>query len=259
MIRSYLRTCLSLIQTDLMLYKQTVVDKVINIGIWVSLNIIITSYVMPFFGLANFGPVQFGGTIVAVGLFELYSNVIDLVSDIEGDRIINYYLTLPIPSTLVFACKSIYYFIVYVTLTCTMVPLGYICLWGSLDLAQVSFFKLILAILFQSAFYACFVLWAASVTPNIALLGNVWRRFIFPMWFIGGFQFSWYALYTAMPTLAYCNAINPMIYITESTRVSLLGQTGYANFWLCLAMITLFSVACFIIALRNLKKRLDFV
>jgi len=259
MIRSYIRTCKQLVYTDLMLYKQTFFDKAINIGIWVSLNIIITNYVMPFFGLANFGPVQFGGTIVAVGLFELHSNVIDLVADIEGDRIINYYLTLPIPSALVFACKSIYYFIIYATLTCAMLPVGYICLWGALDLAQVSFYKLILAILFQSAFYACFVLWVSSVTPNVALLGNVWRRFISPMWLIGGFQFSWLSLHAALPWLAYCNALNPMIYITESTRVALLGQTGYANFWLCLAVIACFSTLCFIIALRNLKKRLDFV
>ena len=128
---NYFTICKSLIWSDLILYKQMVLDKIINIGIWVGLNIIITSYVMPFFGLANFGPIQLGGVIVTVGLFELYSNVIDLVADLEGDKVINYYLTLPIPSILTFASKSAYYFIVYSTLTCVMVPLGYLCLVGT--------------------------------------------------------------------------------------------------------------------------------
>jgi hypothetical protein len=255
----YLRTCAYLVYTDLLVYKQLFIGKVIDLGIWVSINIAITSYVMPFFGLSNFGPVQLGGTIVAAGFFEVYSNVIDLVSDIEGNRIINYALTLPIPSNLAFASKSVSYFIMYVALTSTMVPLGLLWLWGTFDFTQISYFKLMLAILFQSAFYACFVLWVASITPHVARLGSVWRRFISPMWLIGGFQFSWLSLYAAMPSFAYLNALNPMIYITESTRTALLGQTGYANFWLCLAAIAFFSVICFIIALRNLKKRLDFV
>jgi ABC-type polysaccharide/polyol phosphate export permease len=255
----YLRTCMHLVYTDLMIYKQLFIGKVIDLGIWVSLNTIIVAYVMPFFGLSNFGPVQFGGTLVAVGFFEVYSNVIDLVSDIEGNRVINYALTLPIPSALAFASKSASYFLLYVTLASAMLPIGFIWLWNTFDFTQISYYKLILAILFQSLFYSCFVLWIASVTPHVARLGSVWRRFISPMWLIGGFQFSWQALYAALPPLAYLNILNPMIYITECTRVALLGQPGYTNFWLCLLAITFFSGICFAIAIRNLKRRLDFV
>lgn len=255
----YWTTCKNLILSDLLVYKQMIFDKIINVGVWVGLTLIVVSYVMPFFGLANFGPVQFGGVIAAVGLFELHSNIIDVVSDIEGDRVINYQLTLPVPSVLVLLSKSIYYFITYSTITFVMIPFGCLCLGNQVELLTISWYKLILAILFQSAFYASFVLWAASTVRTIGHLGNIWRRFIHPMWFLGGFQFSWLALHQVMPVLAYLNAMNPMIYITECTRVALLGQAGYVNFWLCLLAIACFSVACFVIGFYNLKKRLDFV
>ncbi len=258
-MQNYLMICKNLIWADLVVFKQNIVDKIIDISIWVILTIVVTEYVMPFFGLTNFGLFQFGGIIAGVGLFEVYSTVVDMVADLEGDRVINYNLTLPIPSMFALLSKSAYYFIIYSMLTCIILPIGYVALWGQWELAHTCFYKLILAILAQSIFYACFVLWAASMINNMAQLGKVWARFIFPMWFMGGFQFSWASLYQAMPFIAYLNAINPMIYITESIRVALLGQDGYANFWLCLIAVLCFSVFCFAMGYRNLKKRLDFV
>jgi hypothetical protein len=214
---------------------------------------------MPFFGLTNFGLFQFGGILAGIGLFEVYASVVDLVADFEGDRVINYNLTLPIPSIFALISKSVYYFIIYSVLTFAILPIGYLCLWNQWHLAHVCYYQLMLTILFQSIFYACFVLWAASMVDSMAHMGKVWARFIFPMWFMGGFQFSWLSLYQAVPALAYINAINPMIYITESMRVALLGQGGYINFWLCLVAIACFSVVCFALGFRNLKKRLDFV
>ncbi|MBY0109548.1 MAG: ABC transporter permease [Candidatus Babeliaceae bacterium] len=257
--RNYFMTCKNLIWSDLTVYRQTIIDKIIDVGIWAGLTVLVTGYVMPYFGLVNFGPFQFGGIIAAVGLFEMYASVVDFVSDLEGDRAINYNLTLPIPSALALMSKSAYYFLVYASLTFAMLPIGYLCVWGQLPLMQVSYGKLILAIFFQCMFYACFILWASSMINNMAHLGRVWNRCIFPMWLMGGFQFSWLALYSVLPALAYINAINPMIYITESTRVALLGQTGYADFWLCLVAIAGFSAICFAMGVRNLKKRLDFV
>ena len=90
-------------------------------------------------------------------------------------------------------------------------------------------------------------------------LGSVWARYIFPMWFMGGFQFSWTALHHVLPIVAYINLLNPMIYITEAMRVALLGQADYINFWLCLVAMVIFSCVCFAAGMRNLKQRLDFV
>jgi ABC-2 type transport system permease protein len=256
----YLHVFKELIRSDLVIFKQTFFDKCIDLTIWVVLTVIVTGYVMPFFGLSrDFGPFQLAGVIAAVGLFELYANVVDLVSDFEGDRVINYSLTLPIPSWLAIVSKGTYYFIVYFILSILMFPIGKLSLWKQLDLTQISYSKFFLSLIFQNIFYACFVLWVSSIIANITKLGSVWARFIFPMWFMGGFQFSWMALYHVIPTFALINLLNPMIYITEAVRAAMLGQTGYINFWLCLLAISIFSVLYFILGMRNLKKRLDFV
>lgn len=257
---SYFNVCKNLIISDLLIFKQTFFDKFIDISIWIILTIFVTGYIMPYFGLVdNFGIFQLGGVIAAVGLFEVYVSAVDLVADLQADRMIDYTLTLPIPSWLAIVSKAGYYFFVYLALTIAVLPLGKILLWNQLDLMQVNYFQLLLAIIFQSAFYACFVIWAASVIDDLARLGSVWSRFIFPMWFMGGFQFSWTSLHHVIPVVALIDLINPMIYITESTRAAISGQTDYLNFWLCLGAIAIFSAAFLWVGLLNLKKRLDFV
>lgn len=257
---SYFKICKGLVNIDLLIFKDQFLDKFIDITIWVVLSLIVMSYVMPHFGLAaDFGVFQLGGLIAAAGLFELYANVVELVSDFQGDRVINYGLTLPIPSWMALCSKTIYFTIIYIILSTLMIPIGKLCLFNQFDLTHICYYKLALIILFQSIFYACFVLFPASIINNMMQLGTVWARFIFPMWFLGGFQFSWTALYETLPILAYINLCNPMIYITEAVRVALLGQEGYLNFWLCLFVIILYSCFFLSIALRNLKRKLDYV
>lgn len=259
-IYSYVSVCKNLIFADLCVFKQTFFDKFIDVTIWVVLTIVVISYIMPYFGLSHdFGVFQFGGIIAAIGLFELYSSVVEFVSDLEGDREINYRLTLPIPSWLALLSKAIYFCIMYSVLSVFMLPIGKITLWNQFDLGNIDYFKFFLSVLFQNIFYSCFVLWIASIIASMSKMGSVWARYIFPMWFMGGFQFSWVALHKALPVVAYINLINPMIYCTEAMRVALLGQADYINFWLCLIAMAFFSVICFVVGMRNLKRRLDFV
>jgi ABC-type polysaccharide/polyol phosphate export permease len=140
-----------------------------------------------------------------------------------------------------------------------MLPIGKLTLWNQFDLTQINYFKLFLSFIFQNIFYACFVLWVASIIEHMNQFGSVWARYIFPLWFMGGFQFSWVALHHVLPYVAYINLLNPMIYITEAMRISLLGQDGYLNFWLSLLAIAFFSVITLCVGIRNLKRRLDFV
>lgn len=258
---SYFHVCKNLIAIDLIIFRQMFLDKCIDLSIWVVLTTLVTAYIMPYFGLAvDFGVFQLGGLIAAAGLFEMgNSNTVELVSDFEGDRVISYSFTLPIPSWLALVSKAAYYFVVYTLLAWLMLPIGKLCLWHQFDLASVHYPKLIVAIFALSLFYASFALWIASRVPNMAKMGQVWMRFIFPMWFLGGFQFSWMASYTTIPSFAMVNLINPMIYITEAVRVALLGQEGFINFWLCLLAILFFSVVSLYCGITSLRKRLDFI
>lgn len=247
-----------LVYADLIVFKELLWDKLVNVTIWTSLTIGIMAYIMPFFGLPdNFGPFQLAGALGGVSLWELYAGVVDLVTDFEGDRVINYALTLPIPSWLTFLSKAAYYAIVCCFLSLVMLPIGKIVLWNQLDLLQISYLKLILIIIVQNIFFASFTIITAAIIKNMTKLGDVWARFIFPMWFLGGFQFSWMSLYAVVPLFAFFNLINPMIYITEATRAAMLGQVDYLNFWLCLCVVLIYAVVFFMLGVKILKKRLD--
>jgi hypothetical protein len=258
---SYMHVCKELVYADLLILKQTIVDKSIDLSIWVSISTCVNAYIMPYFGVKDdFGIFQWCGILSAIGIFELYTTSVDLVSDFEGDRIINHRLTLPIPSWLALLSKAAYFFIMYSTLSIIMVPVGKICLWNAFDLTQVHYGKFMLTILFQNIFCASFSLLAASLVKDVSHLGTIWSRYIFPMWFMGGFCFSWYALYAVFPTVALFDLINPMIYSTEAMRISILGkQEGYLNFWICLCALTFFSVISLVWGMHNIKKRLDYV
>jgi len=257
---SYLTICKELIYADLLIFKQTIIDKWIDLAVWVTISTCVNAYIMPYFGVkADFGMFQWCGVLSAIGIFELYSTSVDLLSDFEGDRIINYRLTLPIPSWLALLSKAVYFFIVYMVLSVGMLPVGKLCLWNMFDVTQVHYGKLFLTLMFQNMFCASFSLLSASLIKDMMHLGSIWSRYIFPMWFMGGFCFSWHALHAVFPTIAWIDLINPMIYSTEAMRVSILGQEGYLNFWLCIGALAIFSVISLVWGMHNIKKRLDYV
>jgi ABC-type polysaccharide/polyol phosphate export permease len=84
-------------------------------------------------------------------------------------------------------------------------------------------------------------------------------RITMPLWLVGGFQFSWYALADRYPLAGVLNLIDPMVYAYESMRGTVLGQEGYLNFYACILVLLLFSVLLMTHALLRFKRRLDFV
>lgn len=248
-----------LLYTDLLILKEVVVDKMINLAIWATATTAVMGHIMAAFGLANFGPFQLAGVVASAGLFEVFPSVMNLANDFAGDRTIDYQLTLPIPAWLVLLKIICYNAINSMILTIMVIPIGKLVLWNQFDLTGISIFKIICMIVVLSIFYATLTLWLAGKVTNLAKIGNVWMRFIFPFWFLGGFQFSWDALHKVFPTLAYFNLFNPMTYAMEGSRAALLGQNGYFNFWLCICALLVVTMLCFYNSYHALKRHLDFV
>lgn len=249
-----------LLATDFSIFKETFKDKIIDLFIWVAITAAIMGYVMPAFGLAaDYGAFQLAGLIASAGLFEVFPSMMNLVGDFEGDRVIDYHLTLPIPSKLVIIKIMTYYALNAMILSLCVIPMGKIILWNQFDLTKIAPFKMLVMIAITGIFYGAFTIWLASMLDNMARVGSLWMRFIFPLWFLGGFQFSWLVLYKLFPILAYINLLNPMMYIMEGNRAAVLGQAGYIPFWCSVGALIIFSLLAGYFGIRSLKKRLDFV
>ena len=241
--RFYFHVFKELVKADLISFRENLLDKIINVSIWATTTLGIFAYIMPEFGIAkDFGIFQYAGIIASIGLFEMFPSAAKLINDFESEQTIMYNLTLPIPSWMVVLSKVVFYSINATVMAICIVPLGKLILLGQLNLFQISFFKLSLLIICASIFYASIIIWLAGMVDDISKIGNIWLRIIFPLWFLGGVQFSWSAMKKVAPNLAYLNLLNPMVYITEAARVAVIGQEGYLNFWLCICLNLIFQL-----------------
>ena len=250
----------SLLYTDYVIFKQMIVDKAIDLLIWVSTIAFVTGYLMPSFGVEiTFGSFMVAGVCASSGLFEVFPSVMHQVSDFEGDRIISYYTTLPMPTSLVFVRMFLYYALSAMVLGSFILPVSKLILWNRFDLSNLHVPKFILAFVMVNFLYGALTVWTISRVKSAAKIGSVWMRFIYPMWYLGGFQFTWYVMHRFFPAFAYVNLLNPMSYVMEVIRGSILGAEGYINYWLCLMMLLFFIVFFMWHGIRRLKKQLDFI
>lgn len=236
-------------------------DKVINQGIWVAVSVFSTVYLMgkQFDVASGFGLFTLTGCIATTGLFEAYPNIFAFVQDFEGDRRISYYLTLPLASWMIFAKQMVCMALRGMAIGFAIIPLGKLVLWHEFILSDVAWFKFALVFILANLFIGAFTLWLATMIMSIQKLGNLWARFIFPVWFLCGFQFSWATLHNVVPPLAYSMLLNPMTYVMEGIRATVIGQEGYLNIWVCIGMLILFTLFFAWHSISRLKKRLDAV
>lgn len=240
--------------------RSALTEKIINIYIWAGCTLFVTGYLMQSFGLAQgFGLFQFAGILAAVGLFECYDNTATLVADFEGDRTIAYYLTLPSSVATVLLGYICSYVMMSMSMSLALLPLGKLILWNQFNLASVSWGKLLVFMIVINFAYAIITFVLAAHFPAVDKLGIVWCRVIFPLWFLGGFQFSWAATNATAPLVSYVMLFNPVTYATEGIRAALLGQGGYLPFWLCFFVMIVLCFATSWWAFKALKKRLDLV
>jgi len=257
---SYVSVLQNLLYTDYLLFKRIFGTKLIDLSIEVVTVIGVFGYLLPAFGLdSSYGSFMVAGMCATAGMFEVFPSIMNLVADFEGDRIISYYSTLPIPTSLVFIRLFLTYSLSAMLMALWVIPLGKLVLWHQFSLSVIHVPKFLLAVIFMSFLYGALTLWVASFVPAMERISTVWIRFIYPMWFLGGYQFSWYVLHNFFPNLACLNLLNPFTYVMEMIRASILGQEGYINFWLCLVALTLFIIFFMWHGIKRLKTKLDFI
>lgn len=256
----YLNTLKHLLYADLKIFTENFKDKCADLLIWIISMVLVTYYIMPTFGLSHgYTPFLIASLCASAGLFEMWTSTVAWVSDLTGEQIISYYLTLPIPSWLIFVRSMIVNAINSAILGVLVLPICKILLWNHVNFTSLHLPKFIFFLLLLNTFYGAFSLLLASSVSSMQTIGSLWMRFIYPLWFFGCFQFSWSALYAISPALAYINLLNPMTYVMEGVRNAILGPQGSLPFWICATMLILATALFAIVGIRRMKKQLDFV
>jgi len=240
--------------------RKKLINECIDYYVWAGCTLFISGHVLQAFGMSkDFGVFQLCAVLASIGLFALYGNAITIVSDIENDRSIDYYLSLPTSALTVLASSVAYYTIIGFTTGIAVLPLAKFILGDQLVFANISWAAFLFFLLLTNIFFSTATIAVAALVPSMDSFDVIWVRFIFPLWFLGGFQFSWKAINASVPWLSYVMLANPITYTTEGMRAAILGQEGYLPFWVS---STVLLVLLFVMARWSyvaFKKRLDFV
>lgn len=252
-----LQTFWALVQRDMAVFWPTWKDRFINALIWSSLMISVFEYIMPKMGLKGLGQFMACGAIASWGFFEVTENIAKFIADLEGERSISYYLTLPVPQWVVFARLAVTNALQAMFISVLFLPLFKLLLRDAFMLTHLSIIKFLAIFIMIHLFYGFFSLYIAARMSSLNELGNVWLRIVYPLWWLGCFQFSWKALQEISPRLAQVDLLNPIVYGMEGIRASIMGQADFLNIWVCCGMLVLFTGCAGVIGIRRLKKRLD--
>ena len=253
-----LATCFNLVRRDMHVFWPTFFDRFINGTIWVILTVIIFQYIFPTMGMSqDYAVFMACANTMSWGFFEVMGNVAILVGDLTGPKSIEYDLTLPLPQWLVFTRIAISNALQAMAIAFFILPISKIVLWNQFSLAHFSFFKFSAIFILGNLFYGFFSLWLASMTKSMEHINNIWMRIVFPLWWVGGYQFSWATMSKMSPWLGRFDLLNPLVYAFEGVRGAVLGQAGYIDFWYCAGALILGSIITGYIGTKKMMKRLD--
>ncbi len=259
-LNNYIHTLYILLKADWIVFRQNLKTKIIDNSIVVVIVLAIWQFIMPTIGIsAAHGSFMLGSLLASAALFESYSKTASMIADFSGEQKISYYLTLPIPSWMVFM-KIIWAFALHAAImTLITLVVGSVALIYHFNPLDIAFWKFIPFLFIGSLFFGSFALWITSLVPSMNTFSTVWTRYIFPLWMLGGFQFSWASLYHYNTWAAYVNLLNPLLYASEGYRSTILDPGTSLPFVACIGMLCLFHFLFSYTAIARIKKRLDFV
>ncbi|MDP3788292.1 MAG: ABC transporter permease [Candidatus Chromulinivorax sp.] len=253
------QTFYALLAKDIAIYNKRWWSRSIDALVWACSSLIVAHYMMPLFGITDpqYGTFVLVGNLAIWGLFEMLTSIAVFLGDIQGDKAIGYYMSLPLPSSMVFIEQALASAYRSIASSILIFPAGKLILGNNLHLNNVSWLYLIIAFIIINIFYGFFTILVAGYIKDLSALTMVRSRIIFPLWFLGCFQFTWKMLYKVAPNIAYISLCNPMVYIMDGMRATVLPAEQYLSFWNCMIMIILFSIVCGYFGIQKLQRRLD--
>lgn len=254
----YASICFALISRYLKVFRAKLVDTLINSAILVSSQVLIFGYLFPLIGMPTsfIGPAYIGSIVFFLIHFGFVFGL-TLQFDLEGDRLIDYQLTLPMPKKWLFLSYIISFVIETTVVIVPMLGAGILLLGNRFGELAVSPLLLILSFLAMITFTGTFFLGLAFYYSYAWFSLNIWPRRLSVIMAISATFYLWKELYRLKPTLSYIVLLSPFTHIAESLRASLLDPTRFLPYYVTLPTLLFFiivSSAC--IAFAS-KKRLD--
>lgn len=206
---------------------------------------------------ATKGTIMFIGSMIIPLLVITYKLLAELLFDLEGNRFIDYQMTILHPR-LVLLQRIIFASLYTILLTAPFLPITRMIVGDNLNLAAIDWLKfmsIIVASVFCCASYNITVI----TVLKIEHLKSFWIRVNWPLMNLGGFWVPLAIIKEFSPTLGMFALLNPLTYIMEGLRCAVMGSGEFLPFNICLVALIIFALffgglACFLF-----KKRVDHI
>jgi ABC-2 type transport system permease protein len=259
-MKNLLKTFWQIIFREIVIFKKIIFSKAIDLTTMVFTNILVFTVLMPFFGLQKgYGPFIVIGLIPALCLFEAIPRTSTLVMDLTESKKISYIVLLPLPSFLSLGAIPIGWAICGGLYSILILPIAKIFLFNQLDLSNFSLIKFLLSFISIQLMLAYFSFFLTALIKDMKYMSWIWARIVNPLFMLGGYFYTFQAVYSVSKIAGIINLFNPLMLSSESIRAAVFGQSGYFSFWLSILGLWIFILFFSFFGIMKIKKRLDCV
>ena len=259
---AHLHICLELLKRDMYLLKKNMWGKCLDGILLTCTQLIMYGKLFPLLGMPKeyILPIYVGSTTLLLFISLGFTMAINIVISAlhEGHAQFEYFFTLPCPKKWIFVYHVLSFVIETALITLPLLLVGIFCLADNGGLLIVSsafsFFPFYFASL---TVIATFFLAIAFVHRPQWFLDNVWPRRIGPLMSLSSAFFSWKLVASYAPIMGTVLLLNPMTYITEGIRATLLPHAPHISLLFCCAALALFFIFCCYLLQKGVYKQLD--
>lgn len=255
---SQLLTFLALARRNLKVVLADAKDICIDGALLAALNVLLFAYLFPAMGMSEsmVAPV-FIGSLLALFINLSFSISIRTVFDLRFKRFTDYLITLPLSKRWFLASSITGFFLELFLSTIPLVCCSVLALHGKLPFEQTNWLMLIIMYAVSLLVLSIFFLGCAFSYSYEWFLDNMWPRRLAPVVALGCVYVPWFTVLKIAPTAAWLMLLNPLTYMSEGIRASLLGSTGYIDVRICFGVLLVSLAASLLFLQRAVDSRLN--
>lgn len=248
-------TFYALTKRNIKTIRSQLTDTIIDGIILTSLNVLVFGYLFPAMGMSAqlVAPVFLGSLLTM--FFNLgFSLAMRVVFDIKFNRFIDYHLTLPISKAWLFASYILAFFAELFISTTPVLVFGLFALQSKIPLENAQWLLFVGIYLLALLFFSIFFLALGLLYPYVWFIDNIWPRRLTPLIICGSVYVPWFRVNQLSPLLGRLFLLNPVTYVAEGLRSSLLNNPLFLSPLLCSSALIISSIVGLLLLKQSIKK-----
>lgn len=232
----YIMIFYALLERDMKVLKKRLCSLIIDSLILVAIAVLVFGNLLPMMGMSTnlIAPVFLGNSLSFFVASLGYNWALRMAYDLKFDRCIDYFLMLPIPKPWLFAYYISSFIIEAAIVTLPMITIGIVSLGSDFGPINGNFFVFLCMYFLSLLFWGLFFLGSSFTYSYQWFRSNMWARRIMPLFALGPAFFTFKTISTIAPVTGTLLLLNPVTYVIEGLRSSLLAGNDYLPLNVCL-------------------------